>query len=504
MLDSIGFSGLRIPGFLVELKPQGRGPDGCRQSLEECIPRDIDAAEPLQVRGAELDIQQLEATAPKVRDQVDKAGLRSVTALLRMAEHRLPEEDATEGHPVEPRDKFLTPPGLDRVAEAHLVQFKKGSNDPLIDPGLVLGRPRSGTGMNHRFKVTICRHLVHVGANHPREAAGHMERFQGQDRPWIGTEPVHATALGIRHREHALHVPGQDEFRGKGGLIMFERSCHAEVCLQDRWSRLEPYGSLVSETAMSILIPLAFCWSACGDIVITEIMYDPASPEREGQPEWVEIANLSRNTVELEEWSLDDEDTKDWGPFTCTLKPGQVAVLINGDATDEDAFREAWTDDETSKADFLVLPISWASLANKPTAENEVLQLKDGEGTVIAEANYRQDDGWPKADRSGASIYLRVLDPEKQGEGEAWARSSVGVDGAHACANSDIFTGKDIGSPGLLPQATNQPVKPASTPPTKPGPPRETPPATPKPEPPAKPTTPKPDPPPEDEDDIPY
>ncbi|HWB19151.1 MAG TPA: lamin tail domain-containing protein, partial [Phycisphaerales bacterium] len=50
-------------------------------------------------------------------------------------------------------------------------------------------------------------------------------------------------------------------------------------------------------------------------IIITEIMYNPNSPEMVGETEWVEIVNVSEHTVEMSNWRLDDEDKKNWSPF---------------------------------------------------------------------------------------------------------------------------------------------------------------------------------------------
>ena len=65
-------------------------------------------------------------------------------------------------------------------------------------------------------------------------------------------------------------------------------------------------------------------------VLITEIMYDPASPERNGEPEWVEIANLGPTPVDLSGWKLDDEDSADWGLLDGSLKAGGVGLNLTG------------------------------------------------------------------------------------------------------------------------------------------------------------------------------
>lgn len=239
------------------------------------------------------------------------------------------------------------------------------------------------------------------------------------------------------------------------------------------------------------------------DIAITEIMYDPASPEKNGEAEWVEIANLSKKPVTMKGWALDDEDSGDWGRFDATLDPGQVAVLINADATNEDEFLAAWTDPEEEPR-FLIIPVSWASLANRPTADNEVLQLLDADGDVVAEANYRQDDGWPASDRNGGSIYMKKPDTSRMNQGDAWARSKAGVDGARACTPGGAFSRPDVGSPGTIPSAGSTTI-PATTAPRSPQAPKPAPAPIPKaPADPAPPAEPKSPPAPPEDDDIPY
>lgn len=193
-------------------------------------------------------------------------------------------------------------------------------------------------------------------------------------------------------------------------------------------------------------------------VIITEIMYDPASDERRGESEWVEIANVGDEPIDIKDWKLDDEDTQEWaqwGPFSCTLLPGQVAVLINGDATTEKEFREAWDvlDDEGNPTlSYLVIPVKWGSLANNASATNEILQLLDADGEVVCEANYESGGDWPSIrSPGGPSIYLTDITVEDLNDGTLWRASVVGRDGARNNRKTTIFNGTDIGSPGFVP-----------------------------------------------------
>ena len=62
---------------------------------------------------------------------------------------------------------------------------------------------------------------------------------------------------------------------------------------------------------------------AAGRVVITEIMYNPASKETRGETEWVEIANQSRDRVDLTEWELRDRFGRP-RPLAGTLEAGAI------------------------------------------------------------------------------------------------------------------------------------------------------------------------------------
>jgi len=191
-------------------------------------------------------------------------------------------------------------------------------------------------------------------------------------------------------------------------------------------------------------------------VIITEIMYNPASDEARGESEWVEIANLGTVAIEIVDWRLDDEDTRpadQWGPFSCTLLPGQVAVLINGDHVTEEEFRSAWDHPDSGDAmPYLVIPVKWGSLANTPSATNEILVLRDTDDRIVCEVNFETGRGWPRITGiGGPSIYLTDLDATDLNVGSIWKASTEGEDGARLVRPTPIFNGADVGSPGRLP-----------------------------------------------------
>ena len=122
-------------------------------------------------------------------------------------------------------------------------------------------------------------------------------------------------------------------------------------------------------------------------VTITEIMYDPSSPERAGESEWIELMNTGSTPVDLAGWTIDDEDASDWGVLSGTLDPGDIAVIINGDAGTARDFHQAWSLDPTTEPQFMIIPVAWGSLDNQPSSTNEILRLIDADGTVACTVN---------------------------------------------------------------------------------------------------------------------
>jgi hypothetical protein len=196
-------------------------------------------------------------------------------------------------------------------------------------------------------------------------------------------------------------------------------------------------------------------------IVITEIMYNPASNERKNETEWIEIANVGNETAEIKEWRLAVKDKKSrFGKFSCTLAPGGVAVIINGEAVKEEQFREAWniTSESESAAPVLnyqVIAVKWGGLPNNAESAVQLLNEKD-------EVVYVQAGVWPRiAGAGGPSILLTDVNATEETK-DAWRISVVNIDGARHNKITDGFDKQDVGSPGYVPGINGNPA--ATTP----------------------------------------
>ncbi|MOA00539.1 hypothetical protein D3C78_1199090 [compost metagenome] len=130
-----------------------------------------------------LAVDQDEATIAQVLDQGDKADLRGVGGTT---EHRLAEEQATDGQAVEAADQFAAPPDFDRMGDAAAVQLQIGRLHRRSDPGAVGVGAWLGAGVNHGGKVAIETDLEAPLANDLAQAARDVQFVREQHHARVG------------------------------------------------------------------------------------------------------------------------------------------------------------------------------------------------------------------------------------------------------------------------------------------------------------------------------
>lgn len=219
--------------------------------------------------------------------------------------------------------------------------------------------------------------------------------------------------------------------------------------------------AFVSALALAAFaIPLS-ATADSGQVLISEIMYNPASYEGginpgdpKNQTEWIELYNPTEQAVSLSGWYLQDEDGKTQPlPDSASIGPGEAIVLIPGTQTVAD-FQEAWG------KGFQIFPLKgWAegedslsNLSNSPSSTNEILTVRDADGELIDEVNYDDEGYWPSDRPHGPSIMLKpnALTNVKNDSGENWARSEPGKHGAKNAKKTEDYSNKDVGSPGIV------------------------------------------------------
>jgi len=217
----------------------------------------------------------------------------------------------------------------------------------------------------------------------------------------------------------------------------------------------------IASFALAAAVTLVGSGPVSGQVLISEIMYNPDSYEGgigkgapPNQSEWLELYNAGDEPVSLAGFYLQDEDGKTEPlPDSATIEPGEAVVLIPGTQSVGD-FRKAWG------KDFQVFKLKgWAvgddplsNLANSPSSSNEVLTLRNAAGDVVDEVNYDDEGDWPRDSPDGPSIALNPdsLDTEKNDAGKNWSRSEAGKLGAEHAKETDEYSKQDVGSPGVV------------------------------------------------------
>ncbi len=199
-----------------------------------------------------------------------------------------------------------------------------------------------------------------------------------------------------------------------------------------------------------------------GQVIITEIMYNPASSETTTQTQYIEIANTTDSPISLLNWTIDDEDAD--GPNTLpdvTLPAYGIAVICGSTAAD---FQGAWG------TGYIVISLKddgqiMFNLANSPAPGDEVVQLRDALNNLVDEVDYDDASPWP-ADDGTASIYLSIaknqMNETTNNDGANWSLSASGIDGAFSSTPTGVWDAVDVGSPGNIFGDASLPVELAS------------------------------------------
>jgi hypothetical protein len=138
-------------------------------------------------------------------------------------------------------------------------------------------------------------------------------------------------------------------------------------------------------------------------VAITEVLADPLGPEPD--QEFVEIANVGGESVDLSGWMIDDngDANGDILPDGTTLGPGQAAVIV-GPAYDPSAPEEPAL---ASNALLITLDSSIASNGLK-NSEAETLELYDASGNLVS--SYPGGAGTPAEGISAVRLAAELPD----------------------------------------------------------------------------------------------
>ncbi len=196
----------------------------------------------------------------------------------------------------------------------------------------------------------------------------------------------------------------------------------------------------------------------CGDVVITEIMYNPDSTEdNPAATEWVELYNATDAPINLAGWYLADNATRS-GEFPPYILGAHSTVVVTPSAGDPDAFSDAWLVPPlhtTSNGENGNGGLAGSNLGN--AGESLRVVMPGGALPLVSDAVFYEsgfdNEDWPRVWPDGPSIYMLPgsgYTTLANDDPAVWDTSLAGFDGAFVVVNNTVFDGVDVGSPCYL------------------------------------------------------
>src|SRR4051794_35480698 len=174
--------------------PIGFRLDGTAKQALVVAPADLDGAEPRQVLGHELRIEQLEPARPESRGEMHERHLGCIALTVK---HGFPEEGGPELDAVKAADELAVAPRLDCVAMTQVEQLAVEPADARVDPRPVPVVCRGGAARNHPVEIRIDANLEMVGPNRPREAAWNVDRIERENSTLLRLDPEQARIVRV-------------------------------------------------------------------------------------------------------------------------------------------------------------------------------------------------------------------------------------------------------------------------------------------------------------------
>ncbi len=190
-------------------------------------------------------------------------------------------------------------------------------------------------------------------------------------------------------------------------------------------------------------------------LLITEIMYNPASTEDDW--EWIEIYNAGATSIDLTGFVVDDNNGSAHAAANIAggiIDSGASAILYNADDLTETEFLDAW-------GDVVLIPVTnWTAMALNNGGDTIGIweSFADYSGDNEAHLNTIEDvtfddaSGWPSDDGAG-SIFLNDLTADNN-VGTNWTLSTDGATtplfSAYTSNALGGNSGADVGSPGVM------------------------------------------------------
>jgi hypothetical protein len=213
--------------------------------------------------------------------------------------------------------------------------------------------------------------------------------------------------------------------------------------------------------AALFLAAIAFANASRGEIIVSEIMFNPQGSDRDStgstytyNREWAELYNTGPSAVDLSGWQFGDSADNNWAtafPLGTTLAANQ-ALVVTGDIASFDA-NWGGSINRIQVGAFPNLANNWG--------DNEAAAIRNASG-VLQDVVRFEDTGWPTANGSdGNSIFLlpNALTSSANDLATSWKPSSAGAYGARFTSAGG--QGENHGSPGQVTTQLNAPFAPS-------------------------------------------
>jgi len=276
----------------------------------------------------------------------------------------------------------------------------------------------------------------------------------------IDTLPANGQLIDVNDSNHVI-TSGELPYTVKAQKNLV-RYVNSGACGDTSFTFHTSDTELTSNTATQTIIV------QCGDLVITEVMYNPASDETTPKvTEWIEVYNTTDIAINATGWYITKgtngaaNRSGDW-PSTAIIPAHGVAVIVppgSGARTMDPAqFRAAWDGYDvpiiivpTATNDSAAGELAASGLANSPAYPGEMLRIIDLSGRVQDIVSYRDGSGWPSA-TGESSIYLKSgnYTAGDNDSGANWGNSRSCAGGAYGCKVTGAWDKTDFGSPGYL------------------------------------------------------
>ncbi len=185
----------------------------------------------------ELSIEEGEASASKVSNEVDKADLARVgTSAIGAREHGFAGEEPSEGDSIEPPDENRSlvcgEPGFDGVCMPGAVEHGICVANAMVDPGLAAGTSaRLAARFDHGVEGGVCGDGEAAAADALGKRSRDSETVERDDATSGRVEPMDFARVGVGHGKEALGVCGEDRpdevVVDPGGRDLIGRARHA-------------------------------------------------------------------------------------------------------------------------------------------------------------------------------------------------------------------------------------------------------------------------------------